>query len=208
MLMQPGQTIQPVQDTPTPQVAPVAPAPVSQQQPSQPAWNPSSEEKPSTPAQPLSDDDSEVSWSASEFIAHDKTASWYIILFFSAVIVTAGTFLLTRDYITSGMILVAALLFGIMGARKPRELDYRVSQDGIRMGNKFYSYGVFKSFSVMQEEGIESIWFMPLKRFMPGLSIYFAPNDGQKIVDVLSDYLPFEARELDPVDKLMHRLRF
>ena len=200
MLMQPGQSIQPGQ-TPVadvPQNIPSASPPA----PSQPDETKQDDIVEAIPSGP------EVSWSASEFIAHSKTFGWYAILFLSAIGLAAVVYLLTRDVITAGVIVFAALLFGIMAARKPRELPYKVSSDGLHIGEKFYSYDTFKSFSVVQEEGIESIWFMPLKRFMPGLSIYFAPNDGQKIVDVLSNYLPFEAKELDLVDRFMHRIRF
>lgn len=196
--MQPGQTINPGQAAPRQPVA-AAPQPTSPPAP-QPESKPEADAR--LPEGP------EVSWSASEFIAHNKTAGWYIILLVVTAVITAAVYLLTHDFITSGMLLFAGLLFGIMGARKPRELQYKVGDDGMHIGAKFYPYSVFKSFSVLQEEGLESIWFMPLKRFMPGLSIYFAPNDGQKIVNVLSEYLPFEPRELDPVDKLMHKLRF
>ena len=196
MLMQPGQSIQPGQ--------PATPLPTQESpQPTMPTANVTSDE--ATEVQPSGP---EVSWSASEFIAHNKTPGWYVVLFLSSIALAAGVYFLTRDKITSGMIVFAALLFGIMGARKPRELPYKVSSDGLHIGQKFYPYDSFESFSVVQEESIESIWFMPLKRFMPGLSIYFAPNDGQKIMDVLSNYLPFEAKELDLVDRLMHRIRF
>jgi hypothetical protein len=106
------------------------------------------------------------------------------------------------------MVLIIAVLFAVMGARKPRELTYIVDGKGITIGEKFYSYASFKSFSILQEEGMETVWFMPLKRFMPGLSIYFAPEDGQKIVDVIAEFLPFEDKQLDFIDQLMHRLRF
>lgn len=150
----------------------------------------------------------DIAWTASEFIAHTKNPSWYLILAIATLILTAIIYLLTKDKVTAVAIVIASLLFGIMASRKPRELEYSVGTDGMHIGPKFYPYSVFKSFSVMQEEGIESIWFMPLKRFMPGLSIYFAPDQGQKIIDVLSEYLPFENRKLDMIDGLMHRLRF
>ena len=150
----------------------------------------------------------DISWTASEFIAHSKNPGWYVILAVASLILTLVIYVLTKDKVTAVAIVIASLLFGIMASRQPRELEYSVGIDGIHIGPKFYPYSVFKSFSVMQEEGIESIWFMPLKRFMPGLSIYFAPDQGQKIIDVLSEYLPFENRKLDLIDGLMHRLRF
>ncbi len=149
------------------------------------------------------------SWTASEFIAHAKGAGWYFTLAAGTVVLAAAVYFLTsRDEITTGMIVIVAILFGIMAARKPRELQYEINETGIRVGEKFYPFGSFKSFSVVREVGVDSIWFMPLERFRPGLSIYFAPQDGPKIVDVLSQVLPVESRELDPLDRLMHKVRF
>lgn len=149
-----------------------------------------------------------VNWSASEFIAHDKTAGWYGLLMVGGVIFAGLVYLLTKDVISTSVVGVVIVVFGIFAARKPRELSYSVDNQGVHIGEKFYPYSGFRSFSIVQEEAIESIWFSPLKRFTPMLAIYFAPDDGPKIVDVLSDNLPLENRELDVVDRLMHRLRF
>jgi hypothetical protein len=149
-----------------------------------------------------------VTWTASEFIAHTKSPGWYAIFAAIAVAFTALVFLFTRDIITASMVIIGAILFGVMASRKPRELSYVVDDHGVRVGEKFYAYANFKSFSLIKEEGVESIWFMPLQRFMPGLSIYFAPEDGDLIVAVLATYLPFEPRTIDPLDKLMHKIGF
>lgn len=159
-----------------------------------------------TPQDP-STNSSAISWTASEFITHSKTASWYVILGTITIVLAIAAYFLA-DIVTSIVVIVVALLFGYMASRKPRELPYRVDERGVQVDKKLYPYGSFKSFSIIQEEGIESIWFMPLKRFAPGLSIYFAPQEGQKIVNYLGNYLPFEERKLDAVDQLMHRIRF
>lgn len=202
--MQPGQTVNPgpaKTEPPQPAQSFDASIPAAKQKP-EPNNNPG------TKAAQTNNSGDDISWTASEFIAHTKNSGWYIILAVATIALTAIIYLLTKDKVTSVAIVIASLLFGIMASRKPRELQYSVGADGMHIGQKFYPYGVFKSFSIMQEEGIESIWFMPLKRFMPGLSIYFAPDEGQKIVNVLSEYLPFENRELDLTDRLMHKLRF
>ncbi len=126
----------------------------------------------------------------------------------AAVALAAIIFLLTKDKISSGVVIVVAVIFAFAAARKPRELQYLVNDHGIRIDKKDYPYQNFRSFAVVQEEGIESIWFMPLKRFMPIISIYFAPEDGDKIVDVLNQSLPIEDHQPDLVDRLMHRLHF
>jgi hypothetical protein len=162
---------------------------------------------PSAPPDHL-DDVEPIAWTASEFIAHNKGFSWYLVLAVVAAGVAAAIFFLTKDKITSGMVVIVAILFGIMGARKPRELQYQIDEQGIKVGDKFYDYDDFKSFSIIQEEGVETIWFMPMRRFMPGLTIYFSPEDADRIADLLAEFLPFEDRDQDPIDRLMHRLRF
>lgn len=181
------------------------------QQP-EPGWvfNPeenSSNESTAEPANKPEVADS-IGWSASEFIAHNKNSGWYFALAGGAGLLSLAIFFLTKDLISSIVVVIVAIVFGVFAARKPRELQYYIDNTGLKIAEKFYPYSDFKSFSVIQEDGIESIWFMPLKRFMPIISVYFDPNDGQKIADVLSQYLPFENRQPDPVDKLMRRLRF
>ncbi len=173
-------------------------------------YQPDTAGQPTAPPAPNTQSDTgSVSWTASEFIEHQKTAGWYAGLVFGSLILAGVVYLITSgDRVSTATVVVVAAIFGVFAARKPRELQYSIDDSGIRIGEKTYPYAGFRSFSIVQEEGIESIRFMPLKRFMPVISIYFAPEDGQKIVDALSKFLPVEHKQLDPVDKLMHRLRF
>jgi hypothetical protein len=49
---------------------------------------------------------------------------------------------------------------------------------------------------------------MPLKRFMPPLTVYLAPEMEEQIVDFLAQLLPFERHRQDAVDGLLKRIRF
>lgn len=161
---------------------------------------------PQPTAQPTDDDG--IAWTASEYVANHKTTGWFVVLGVAATAFAGAIYLLTSDIISSGVILLVAVIFGVLAARQPRVLEYAVDQNGIHIGNKSYPYGEFKSFSIMQEEGIRSIWLMPLRRFMPGISVYYSPDDEAKIIDALADYLPVENREHDLMDRLMHHIRF
>ncbi len=149
-----------------------------------------------------------VSWTASEFIEHDKTNGWFMILGFVTLIVAALVYVLSRSVFTTGLVAVVAVLFGITAARKPRTLPYQIDNKGIHIGPRSYGYDTFKSFSVMHEGAINSIQLMPLKRFMPPLSLYFPPDQEQSITETLGSYLPYEPRSLDFVDRLMRQVRF
>src|SRR3989344_3089329 len=151
-----------------------------------------------------------ISWTASEFVLHDKSALWYMAIILCGIGIAAITYFISakKDVLAPIIVLVATIIFAVYASRKPRELNYELDGGGLKLDQKLYPYAQFRSFSVIQEDGIESIWFLPLKRFNPGLTIYFAPDDRDKIVDVLSQYLPVEPRQLDVLDKLLHKIRF
>jgi len=166
-----------------------------------------------TPADATSDNhqapqSEEVNWTASEFIAHEKSINWYLALAASVLLFTALIYLVTRDKITTAVIILAAIIFGIYAARKPRTLNYRLGSAGLMVGEKFYDFNHFRSFVVYHEGAFSSVSFMPLKRFMPVLTVYYSPDDEQRIVQLLSLRLPMENRGRDAIDRFLHRIRF
>jgi hypothetical protein len=171
-----------------------------QSQPTDPAGAPSTQQ----PAAP----EEEVSWTASEFVAHEKGLNWYLAMIASVFFFTAIVYLVTKDKITAGIIIMAAIIFGVYAKRQPRTLNYRLEDGGLTIGEKFYDFGQFRSFVVAHEGALSSVSFMPLRRFMPVLTVYYSPDDEQKIVKVLSDRLPMENLRKDIIDRFLHRIRF
>lgn len=149
-----------------------------------------------------------ITWTASEFIAHHKTTVWYVQLAGAALLAAVVIGYITKDIITALTILFAAGLLAAYGNRQPRELTYRLDYSGLHVGRRVYHLADFRSFSVMTEGAFASISFTPLKRFAPMLTIYYDPKDEQKIVDVLSAQLPMLPRKIDPIERLMWRIRF
>ena len=149
-----------------------------------------------------------VEWRASEFVHHDKSSSWYIVLGVVALVVAVLIYLITRDFISVAVIVFGSLLFGIYAGRQPRQLEYRVDNRGVQIGQKYYGFDNFKSFSIASEGAFSSIVFMPLKRFSPMITIYFPPEDEDSIVNILAVSIPYEEYKLDAVDRLMKSIRF
>lgn len=149
-----------------------------------------------------------VTWTASEFIAHQKGPDWYLALGLGGLLVTAAVYFLSRDIFSAVVVALAAVLFGVAASRQPREIQYGVDDHGLSVSNRHYNYSDFRSFSIADEGPFKSINFMPLKRFMPIMSIYYDPADEDKIAEVISAHLPLETHKLDAVEKLMRRIRF
>lgn len=159
----------------------------------------------SAPVEPTIDP---IEWTASEFIHHEKGTQWYLILGAGAVLVAGLVYLITNDLISTITIIIITAIFGFLAGRKPQVTSYRIDSSGVTLGNKSYPWGAFKSFAVMEESGIASIYLTPLKRFTPPAGMYFDPKDEELIVKAIGSYLPKVEREHDSIDKLMHKIRF
>jgi len=149
-----------------------------------------------------------VSWTASEYIAHDKSPLWYVVLAAITVIICAGIYLLIRDVVSVFAVAILAAIFGVAAARKPRIVDYRLDRHGLTIGRAFHPYGNFKSFAVVDEGAFASITLLPVKRFMLPTSVYFSPEDEHLILDLLASHLPLQPGELGAIDELMRNLHF
>lgn len=149
-----------------------------------------------------------ISWTASEYIGHEHGFSWFFLLLLSTAAVTVGVYFITKDYFAAAVIIIVGIISGVIANRKPHEITYEVSPKGLRVGEKTYSYSLFKSFSIIREGNVTSINLFPLKRFMPLVSAYFAPEEENNIVSALGEHLPYQEHQLDLVDRLARHLRF
>jgi hypothetical protein len=180
-------------------------APVDNQ--SQSEWQYRQEAAPALVAEPQAVGQ-DLSWTAAEFVAHHKGAAWYLALAGVACLLSAIVFLLTHDLFSTGVILFVLLLFGIYASRQPRMQQYGLDGMGLHVGPKTYTFREFKTFSVTEEGSVVSIILMPLKRFMPPLTIYVGPESEDAVVTMLSQYLPFELHKADAIDTLLRRIHF
>lgn len=183
---------------PTPQTE--APKPSDNQ------WQPEEDTSPAHKPAPAQYEP--VNWTASEYIAHEKNANWYLLLGVAVLGFSAAVFFLTKELVSSVVIVIMGTAFGAFAARKPQELDYSLDNTALHIGPRSYTYAQFKSFTMIDEGATHSITLMPLQRFMPPLSVYYAPEDEDKISTALSSYLPYEDRKQDFVDKFMRKVRF
>lgn len=167
---------------------------------------PSASQPTASPRTP--DDTDQIDWTASEFVAHHKGAGWYIALALIGFLIASGVYILTRDVFSVLVIGTLAGIVGVAANRQPRVMEYRLDRSGLAIGRRFHPYGEFKSFSVIDEGVFSNITFMPMKRFIPPVSIYFSPEDERRIIEVLSRHLPMQPAPHDALDTVLRRIRF
>lgn len=150
----------------------------------------------------------ELSWQASEFVRHEKNATWYLSYTGAMIVVVALIYLLVRDTVSIVASISLAILLGVLASRKPRMLTYTIDHDSITVENQVFLFSQFRSFGVLQDGAFSSIVFTPLQRLRPPLTIYYPPEAGGEIADVLSHHLPYSPVKKDALDHLLNKIRF
>jgi hypothetical protein len=184
----------------------------SDNQPSDTNWTFHNEEGGSNHEQPAEQAPTEqkqtepVSWTASEFIDHHKDAGWYLSLAGAVLLLCGLVFLFTKDITSVVAIAIVIVLYVIITSSKPRQRSYTMTEQGISIDEKFYPFDSFKSFTLSQQGAVGCVTFLPLKRLLPELEIYFALTDAEPIVGLLSGSLPNDQRKDRAIDRIIQKL--
>ena len=150
----------------------------------------------------------EISWTAGDAAVRAHATAWRLrMIGLSILLGLAVLFVTGGDWFPAGSIVVAGVLFGLLGSRRSQVLAYRVDARGVMIGQKHYAYSEFRAFSVFGDRSSSSIELVPLQRFMPAVLLYLDQVQGQQIVDTLSGYLPMQPHRQDVVDYIINRVK-
>jgi hypothetical protein len=153
-------------------------------------------------------DEVNITWEASEYVMHHKSSAWFMGLGVGTAVFGALLWVALQDILAIIVVLLMGVSVVMYAVRKPHTLQYSISDDAIIIGHKEFTFDNFRSFSVMQDGGLNSLLLLPTKRFSPSISVYFADSDSDVIMDALAQHLPHEDREPDFIDRISRTLRF
>jgi hypothetical protein len=186
-------------DQPEPTTSPTEVQPEQVSSPESAA--PAEPETTAEPAQEL------LSWEASEYVYHDKQFLWYLAVV-AAAAVAVGLSIWLKQWVSAGVFVIMAAAVIVYERRQPEILHYGITDQGLLVGERFYSFHQFKSFSVMADVGWHSIELEPVQRFMPRLAVLFDNQNLDSIVELLSSHLPMVQRNPDIIDRVSRALKF
>ncbi|MDB5186539.1 MAG: hypothetical protein JWM07_11 [Candidatus Saccharibacteria bacterium] len=148
-----------------------------------------------------------VRWQAQEYIQHDKGQLWFVAFAAVFVVLMAIAIFLIKSITFIILVPVMAVALFVYVNRPPRMIDYTLSRKGLHINDRLYPFGEFKGFGVIHDGKEYSVLLLPVKRFKPGVSVYFPEAAGEAIVDMLGARLPMQELHLDVVDRIIRKLR-
>lgn len=148
----------------------------------------------------------EVNWQADEYITQDKTGGWYAGLI-AVGLALVGLSIWLQWWSFTALIVLSVVALILYSVRPPRRINYAITKDGLKEGEKLYKFEDYKSFGVLQDGNRFAIVLTPKKRFYPAVTVYFPEKNGEEIVDGFGMKLPMAEVKLDFLDKLVRILR-
>lgn len=151
---------------------------------------------------------STISWVSPEYYSGDKNKMWYVWFTIIVLIMIAISVLLIKSWSFAILILIMATSLVIYSKRPPQEIKYTLSmKQGLYVGETLYNLQDYKSFKLIRDGGRNSVFLVPIKRFSPGISVYFPEESGERIIDILASRLPMEESSPDIMDKIISKLK-
>lgn len=147
------------------------------------------------------------SWNAPEFTYTQKPMGWYMILalFFIVLIVIA---VLTRQWLSIAVFAVMGVAVAVIAGRKPRNLNYSVSNLGVHVGDRSYEFTKFNAYFEADDYGKRVIELVPTQRFAPLVSLPTPDENNEEIEQTIGQILPKTPARNSFVEKLFRSMRF
>ncbi len=120
-------------------------------------------------------------WSVREYERHDRGRWWFVLMFvLGFVLVIYGLF--SQNFLFSLIIILFGIILFLQSHQDPIHIEFAVSELGIVVGTRFYSYDELESFYIIYKPPAIKMLFIETKSFFrPLLRI---PLDDQNPVEL------------------------
>jgi hypothetical protein len=154
-----------------------------------------------------------LEWSALEYEEKERNADWFWAL--GVIVVTsAATAIIYGNYFFAVLLVLGGLLLGFFANKKPDVVFYQLDENGLKIGNRLYSFENIKAFWVQMElatkaETEPTLFIKAERLFMPIISIPIENDLAKNIRNtMLAKNIPEEEMRESPSEKIMESLGF
>lgn len=145
-------------------------------------------------------------WKFPEFPKYHRDKSWYV--WAVVVIVLLLLFSIFSGNLLFGLIVIMSALIILMFQRSDDEVEFKITEDGISINQKFYNYQDIQNFFIIYEPPeVKTLYFEPKSIISPRIPVALEDQDPVKIRELLLQYLDEDLdREDEPVSDQTSRL--
>lgn len=148
-----------------------------------------------------------IAWTAPEGIKVHRELWWYITFGVVLIGLMALAILVFKSPTFAILLPIMTVALFLLSEKTPQNINYAISPKGIYVSDKLYDFSEFRAFGITRENNQHSAILLPVKRFSPGLTLYFSEKEGEKIVDMLGARLPMQEIKPDALEKLIRMIK-
>lgn len=148
-----------------------------------------------------------LTWTAPFRPFRKKDRSYYTTLAIIAILLMLISFL-AREFLLIGVLLAITFVAYVLAFIPPTDVSYKLSTQGITIGDHFYFWHDLDSFWIKEKEGIKVVYIQTQLRF-PGQLMLVLNNDlEEEVKKDIARFLPFhEIPQMTILDKWAESLQ-
>lgn len=131
-----------------------------------------------------------LSWKAPSRPYRKKDRSYYTTAILLLVIVSAIAFLF-GERLLIGALLAFGFIVYVLNFITPEEIDYKISTQGITIGEHFYHWQELNSFWLSEKDGFKTLNIPTYLRFPAQLIVPIGEVNEEQIKRIVGRFLPF-----------------
>ncbi len=147
-----------------------------------------------------------ASWRAPAFHHYRRGRWWYVIVALIAIGLLVYAFA-TANFLFAVLVVMFGMIVAIQSSRKPEPLDVTVTNVGVLHGSRFIPYKDLKSFWIIYDPPVKTLYLDLKKAFFPDVSIPLEDADPLALREILMQFLPEDGnRTEEPMSDLFARI--
>ncbi|MBU1000188.1 hypothetical protein KKE78_02200 [Patescibacteria group bacterium] len=130
------------------------------------------------------------SWEAPSRPFRKKDRSYYTTIAILAILLVLIAFL-AQEFLLIGVILSFAFVAYVLAFVAPHHIKYRISTQGITIGEDFYFWHFLSAFWFKEKDRIKVLHIQTNLRFPGQLMLVLDAQDEEKVKKIIARFLPF-----------------
>lgn len=132
-----------------------------------------------------------LTWQAPSRPFRKKNSSYYTTIAI-LVILLALIAILIQEFLLIGVILALTFVTYVLAFVPPHDVNYKISTQGVTIGDHFYFWHELDSFWFKEKEGFKVLFIQTLLRFPGQLMLVLGPPaGGEEVKKIVARFLPF-----------------
>ncbi len=131
-----------------------------------------------------------LSWEAPSRPFRKKDRSYYTTIAILVILLVLIAFL-AREFLLIGVILSFAFVAYVLAFVPPHNIKYKISTQGITIGEDFYFWHFLDAFWFKEKDGTKVLHIQTNLRFPGQLMLVLGDQDEEKVKKIVARFLPF-----------------